>query len=279
MVRRWLVWGAVYLVLGVRSVSVQATSPEVLIRAVYPNPVGDETEEWVMLENTAEASISGQWELSDGTGAIKTYGWETVAPGFVKIPRTLSKISLNNDQDWVSLSLDGNLVAVSEPYDNLDEGLIWVQLSAGWQAITEADFELRAAAGDWQSDPEITDIEEETSQEESVVPVPTPRPTPAAAAARGDPQPTPGPPEIPYQEWLTAPHLSAFPPPGGTDSAVTSPLPSYPTIDGAAQRRLYVQWQRQALAGSYLLLFAGLCGEVISVPVLLRWYNEKQCIW
>ncbi|PIR49618.1 hypothetical protein COU79_03865 [Candidatus Peregrinibacteria bacterium CG10_big_fil_rev_8_21_14_0_10_54_7] len=94
-----------------------AFSPDVIISEFLPNPYGEEEEgEWVELQNTGGETVSlCGWLLDDGEGGGKPYslGEESITPGqYLLLPRSQTKVALNNDVDAVRLfSGSGNLVA------------------------------------------------------------------------------------------------------------------------------------------------------------------------
>ncbi|KKW37004.1 MAG: Micrococcal nuclease-like protein nuclease [Candidatus Peribacteria bacterium GW2011_GWB1_54_5] len=94
-----------------------AFSPDVIISEFLPNPYGEEEEgEWVELQNIGSETISlCGWLFDDGEGGSKPYslGEESITPGqYLLLPRSQTKVALNNDVDAVRLfSGSGNLVA------------------------------------------------------------------------------------------------------------------------------------------------------------------------
>lgn len=291
---KFVIWQIFLSIILIKPAVVSAD--ELIIRALLPDPIEDETTEWILLENTSTATVSGQLCVSDGAGATKSFCWDSgIDPGTLYIHRADSKISLNNDLDWVELRLDDTLIDSSEPHQNITEGHIWTRLKDTWQAISWEDFSTRLLDGDWEIEADQAQTQTTPTPKSSplVSPKPSssPTPTPPSQGSQSDEpgknssgldssiQKTAS--KFPYQSLLQLPKLQS---PMATFSAqlVTSSsakLPEYPGLDAQTQQTLFRQWQRQALGGSYLLMMSGFCFELVSVPRLWRWYNDRRCIW
>ncbi|MFH1657454.1 MAG: lamin tail domain-containing protein [bacterium] len=94
----------------------------IVINEVLPSPEGpDADNEWIELfnQNDFTVDLSG-WKISDTAGATKLYLFPektNIEPhSFLLLPRTESKITLNNDYDGLNLS---------QPNDNIIDGVSW----------------------------------------------------------------------------------------------------------------------------------------------------------
>lgn len=91
-------------------------SSNVVLSEFFPNPYGEESDgEWIELWNSGEERVSlCGWQLDDEEGGSKPYifGEEYIEPGsFLLLPRSQTKVALNNDADTVRLFAgSGNLV-------------------------------------------------------------------------------------------------------------------------------------------------------------------------
>lgn len=78
----------------------------VIIKELLPNPIGkDAAGEWITLLNDgdAEANLRG-WSVKDASNKKFVFGSETLLAGQeLKLPYSLTRITLNNDGDTVSL--------------------------------------------------------------------------------------------------------------------------------------------------------------------------------
>ncbi len=148
--------------------------PRVSIVAFLPDPVGDDNAEWITLANDgpSEALLSG-WSIDDKEGGSKPYPLASLtvpAKGRVVIPRSDSKIILNNDSDEVRLLGPDGLARLTVPYTDPPEGRTYELLEGVWTWMPSADgvatgvVEEQATATDGASPVE-------TATEEPVAPL------------------------------------------------------------------------------------------------------------
>lgn len=103
---------------------------------LYPNTSGkDETEEFIELENVGDAAVDlAGWQLSDASG--KTFAAKTgtsVAPhAFLALSRDVTKLTLNNDDDSVTLTAPDGTVVDTRSYAKAKKGSSLVLVSAEW---------------------------------------------------------------------------------------------------------------------------------------------------
>ncbi|MFA6495053.1 MAG: lamin tail domain-containing protein [Candidatus Paceibacterota bacterium] len=80
--------------------------PAVTISELLPNPAGSDTAgEWIELHNTGDVaqSLAG-WSLKDASGKTHVFKTESMpAHGFLVLPYSTTKISLNNSGDTIFL--------------------------------------------------------------------------------------------------------------------------------------------------------------------------------
>lgn len=110
----------------------------IFINEILPYPEGpDEQDEWIELynSNNFEVDLSG-WKIQDSAGAQKTYTIKNKIPafGFLILKRPETKITLNNDQDALTLfSPDGTPVdsascpkaPKNQSYNRTNSGWSW----------------------------------------------------------------------------------------------------------------------------------------------------------
>ncbi|MFA4872479.1 MAG: lamin tail domain-containing protein [Patescibacteria group bacterium] len=119
-----------------------STTLTVVINELLPNPIGDDTTgEWIELKNEGddEASLAG-FILSDASGASYTFTTQSspIPPhGLLLLPRAQTKIVLNNDDDTISLSYQGQMIAQAQ-YGKSEEGISFARDNQGNYAWTTA---------------------------------------------------------------------------------------------------------------------------------------------
>ncbi len=103
---------------------------------LYPNTSGDDaTEEFIELENTGDAAVDlTGWQIADASGKTFTAKNETlVAPhALLALHRDVTKLTLNNDADSVTLVAPNGTVVDTRPYDHAKKGSSLVLVSAEW---------------------------------------------------------------------------------------------------------------------------------------------------
>ncbi|MEW6610271.1 MAG: lamin tail domain-containing protein [Patescibacteria group bacterium] len=113
---------------------------KIVINELLPNPLGDDTSgEWIELknENEDEVSLTG-CVLSDESGARYTFTTQSapIPPrGFLLLPRTLTKIVLNNDGDTIFLTFQGYTITQTH-YGKTEEGMSFARDEEGNYAWT-----------------------------------------------------------------------------------------------------------------------------------------------
>lgn len=78
----------------------------IIIKELLPNPAGKDTAgEWISLLNNGEEAVNlRDWSLTDTSNKKFIFGNETILPNQeLKFPYSLTRITLNNDSDTVSL--------------------------------------------------------------------------------------------------------------------------------------------------------------------------------
>jgi hypothetical protein len=112
----------------------------VLINEVLPSPKGaDEEEEWIEIsnQNNFDVDLSG-WKISDSLGKTVTFVFpkesKILANGFFTLDRPTTKITLNNDNDSLTLfHPNGNIAdkvsfekaPIGESYNRIDNNWLW----------------------------------------------------------------------------------------------------------------------------------------------------------
>ena len=110
----------------------------IIINEVLPAPIGpDETEEWIEIfnQNNFEADLS-EWQIADTAGSAKTYtfpkGTKIAAQGFLVLSRPTTKITLNNDEDGLSLFQPNGNILDSVNYQKAPQGQSYNRSGSGW---------------------------------------------------------------------------------------------------------------------------------------------------
>lgn len=78
----------------------------IIISELLPNPAGSDTAgEWIELHNASDVSQSlAGWSLKDASGKVYSFSDQSVsAHGFLVLPYSTTKISLNNSGDTIFL--------------------------------------------------------------------------------------------------------------------------------------------------------------------------------
>ena len=254
----------------------------VVLRALYPNPEGSDTAEWIVVSNESSATISAQKvSIEDTVGATQVYTLPGALPvGAVQlIMASESGVSLNNSEDSVVLSLAGEELERSERYENAPEKQVWWQADDGvwrWSEVTAFLERLTMKNFVWQ-------VVEHTSQaQEGEVA--------ATSGVTGN--------LLPRQQPLV-PRVSESP--THTESLVASPTPTFmhepmqlsptnrsslstetrriadipfPDYDFQGEKDRFVRWKQQALLGSGSLIFGGASWFVWSAP-----YWWERYLW
>lgn len=128
-------------------------SDEILINEIFPNPKGsDSKEEWIELFNASDQNINlGNWQIDDDEGGSKPFTLSDQTniktKSLLVIPRTLSKISLNNTEDAARLiDFEGNIVDEVE-YEEAKENFSYAKIS-----LIDLIDEGKKESWEWTSD-------------------------------------------------------------------------------------------------------------------------------
>lgn len=108
-----------------------------VLSELYPNTTnGDLTEEYIEIKNTGDraADLRG-WIVGDRSGTTYAYAQKTVlGPGeALALPRSLTRIALNNDGDTVTLSRPDKTAAAEMAYDKAARGQSYGLFDDGWK--------------------------------------------------------------------------------------------------------------------------------------------------
>ncbi len=110
---------------------------DVIISEFMPNPAGDSQAEWIELFNrgAADAALGG-WQLDDDEGGSSPYPFknETVpAGGWIVMPKSVTKLALNNDGDAVRLIDPSGAIHEVVRYKNAPSGKSLARFDDAWQ--------------------------------------------------------------------------------------------------------------------------------------------------
>lgn len=242
------------------------------VRALLPNPQGSDTEEWILLENSSLESIEPNlYELQDTEGATQIYTIESrLEPGeLFFLNATMSGIALNNAQDSLQLSLSGNLIQQTPPYTDAQDNQVWWQSDDGkWQweelsaflvRVTEKNFHV-SQSGTESTTPAQTKVETTTPRRNTDT-VTTPTPDIVMQLE-----------EKPYAAVM--PQLLSQSLPAIAAGERLSDI-SFPDFNFSDEKEQFVIWKRNALMGSLLLIWGGICFIVICFPYWWEWYRWR----
>ena len=111
-------------------------SSGIVINEILPSPEGaDEKEEWIEIfnQNNFEVDLSG-WQIADTTDKIYTFliGTKISAQGFLVLFRPETKITLNNDEDGLSLIQPNGNILDNVNYQKPPQGQSLNRIEDGW---------------------------------------------------------------------------------------------------------------------------------------------------
>lgn len=146
-------------------------SRDVALSEVYPAP-SDGAEEFIELYNAGTVAVDlNGWILADASAkefvlsAEKIGGTQIAANGYLSIPYSASKLSLNNSGDSVVL-MHPDRVRVSETkYEKAATGSSWALVDGSWQWTTTVTSGAANVLVEAESDEEETSDEPKSSQE------------------------------------------------------------------------------------------------------------------
>ncbi|MCD8484684.1 hypothetical protein LRY65_04555 [Candidatus Woesebacteria bacterium] len=250
----------------------------VRVRAVFPNPQGSDTTEWILIENNGSQPLtSGEITVRDTEGSVHgfTVAEEIAAGDFLFLPATVSGIALNNSTDTVEIVQNNTVMFTSKPYQDAEEDQVWwVSDENAWQWSPVAEFLVRLDNGDFAVSPSSQE-EENTSPTPDLQGLPAVTPHPASVN-EADPESTPDTPLVTPTPYLgQSPHLEASLATLSAQQQMPSEPLAFPQFDFSAQEDRFMQWKRQALLGSLLMIFSGGCFLVICVPYFWERYHWR----
>lgn len=121
------------------SSSSQTSTANIIISEIMPSPYrADNTGEWIELENKNDfLMVLKGWSLSDGVGKTNTYVFSEKAQipphSFLVLPRTKTKIVLNNQGDELFLKTPEKEIVSKAIYEKALLGEAYALTEAGWR--------------------------------------------------------------------------------------------------------------------------------------------------
>lgn len=121
------------------------TQPVAILKTIrlsefYPNTGGnDATEEFIEIENTGDQSVSlEEWILADANGTKFTFAKDAViaAHTFKAFLRPETKISLNNDDETVTLTAPDGEIVDTQTYEQAKPALTYARTNNLWNWTT-----------------------------------------------------------------------------------------------------------------------------------------------
>ncbi len=259
--------------------SAQAQSTDLLVRAVFPNPLGSDSNEWILLENSTLNTIpSTTLSLQDTIGAVKTYKIPfDIQPGsFTFVSATESGIALNNLEDTVQLVREGQVIDQSFLYSNAQDDQVWWRSESGeWQWESISEFMTRIETKNFTL----------VSEEEDVA-SPSSSPSLVVSYNEGDLEKESSMNSLDTASLnIESPRVTKY---LGTSHSLTPHLeetelykkPSlkdidFPEFDFERETALFVWWKKQALIGSLCLVFGGSCWVCLCFPYWWQKYRWR----
>ncbi len=110
----------------------------IVINEFLPNPLGDDSGEWIELFNPGSAAfpLTG-WSIDDADGGSRPYSFAAsdavAANGYFVIAKTTDKLALNNDADSVRLIDPTGRTAETVSYVDPPEGRSFARYPDGWR--------------------------------------------------------------------------------------------------------------------------------------------------
>lgn len=102
------------------------SAAKIYLTEIFPNPVGDDSQEWIEIYNAGESGVNlAGWSLDDGDGGSKPYIFPEIVlepNSFYIIKRETSKIILNNSGDGARLFDPAGTLIASAAYTKSLEG-------------------------------------------------------------------------------------------------------------------------------------------------------------
>lgn len=225
--------------------------------------------------------------IRDGAGSVKSFA---ISGGWLEkeirlFSQTTTKISLNNDLDWVEFLQDGVLVSMSEIYESAPKGEVWLLTTEGWRFVTEAEWEQRVLTRDWsgiEPSPELTPspLTPTPSSSGMVSPLPvraktSPAPSVSPSSASQTHLQGKEASPLPY----TLPTLARV----STQAAQVVASTSSGVLDDPSaweeEVDVFLAWRQKGRFWASVLLFGGTLMSLSTIPRLVHCYNElTSCI-
>lgn len=120
----------------------QFTYAAIILNEIFPNPV-DENDEFIELYNSGELPVDlNNFQVADLSKTYIITEATISAKNWYVLPKSLTKIALNNDTETVTLRDSHNQIIDSFSYDGTDEGWSYSRISDGnsWQGKTQVSL-------------------------------------------------------------------------------------------------------------------------------------------
>lgn len=261
--------------LGMPSVARAAQTP--LIRALLPQPSTGQPE-WILLQNSTGGLATQSAVLKDTHGSVKSYSFVLAADQeWYQLTASVSGITLNNDQDGVTLSVQGALVDSSQPYETSFRDQVWTRLDSGWQWLSLSDFNSRWEELDW-SDPVMASPSATPTPVVTVKKTPTPAPslvqkvvqTPTGATSSAQMSVATSPTPYPGKKIILA--VTKTEELQSSDPSV----PAFQEPDYALELASYRSWLQWWWRATWLWLASFLCWASFGVPWVLQKIRKRS---
>lgn len=235
---------------------------DVRILAVFPNPVGNDSGEWIAVENMREATVAaGLYWLRDTVGSTKTASLSAFQPSERKtIHASQSGITLNNTGESVELLSGGVVVDTTPTLIATREGMVFFRSENTWIEITLDEYFERLTTE--YLVPGVSRESEQDEQEDSREGPELFLPSVTRQISK---------PEI--ENRVISRKLPKFLPAAtvATPSSFSWPTPPKPWYE--QEMDVFLEWKRKAIFGSLSLMFGGICLLLVASPPVLRFWQ------
>ncbi|MEK9151959.1 MAG: lamin tail domain-containing protein [Patescibacteria group bacterium] len=110
------------------------TPIRLILSELMPNPRGGDQEEWIEVANAEDHEVAlTEWSLTDKSGGRFVFKNEHIAAaGVIVVTKPVTKISLNNDAETLTLAAPDGSITDATSYAKAPEGSSWTRIGGVW---------------------------------------------------------------------------------------------------------------------------------------------------